>query len=148
MMLDVIEAIPGDAEFFLAEVDTPVAAYGGMAYRFKLANVRPDAKPVEPGVMAGWSRITRYEFRARVALRESQRFIVNGVAIAIGGFAGTAGTAFDAAQLASRDVNDDEQLAIEQGGIEIDPSHERFVQVALHGDSRGGDGAFMPGQPF
>jgi hypothetical protein len=83
-----------------------------------------------------------------VVLRESQRFIVNGVAIAVGGFAGIGGTAFDGAQLASRDASDDERLAIEQGSVEKDPSNDRFVQVALHGDPRGADGAFEPGHPF
>jgi hypothetical protein len=145
-MLDVIEAIPVDAEFFLIDIDTPVAVYGGKVYRYALGG--PVERPVKPSVMVAWSEIKRYEFRVRVAMRESKLFIVDGVAIAVGGFAGTIGTAFDAAQLASREVNDDEQLAIEQGGIEIDPSQERFVQVALHGDPRGSDGGFVSGQPF
>src|ERR1700682_2328270 len=99
-MLAVIEGIPPNATFFRAEVETPVAVYGGVAYRFKSANQPPDAKTVEPAALIGWTPITPYEFRVRIVTRESKLFIVNNVAIAIGGFAGTLGTAFDAAQLA------------------------------------------------
>jgi hypothetical protein len=147
-VLESIDNLPQDCAFFLAEADTPVAVHDRIAYRFKVANEPPEAKAVEPGIVARWSPITAYEFRVRVVLPQSQLFVVNGVAIALQGFAGAMGTAFDAAQQACRDVTDDERLAIEQGTVEKNPSNDRFVEVALHGDPRGGDGNFTPGMPF
>lgn len=130
-LIPVVVQMPADADLRLMDPGpVPVAIFGDEAHTFPGNGLDT---PVPLDYARQLDKIERVEFFTWLTLRGTKKFLIGGVPIAIGGYAGERGTAF--VSNGPRALTTPEREAIESGAANQVEDVE-FVSAMLRGASR------------
>jgi hypothetical protein len=127
-LIAAVAKIPVEADLRLLEPGpVPVAIYGGEAHVFPGSGADIT---IPLGDVRDLQKIDRVEFFARLMLHETTKFLIAGVPVAFGGYAGDRGTAFD--EHGPRALSPAERAAIESRHVPQVGAFE-FIEQLLRG---------------
>jgi len=130
-LIAVVAQMPADADLRLMEPGpVPIAIIGGEAHTFPGNGAD---SPIPLDYARQLDKIERAEFFTWLTLRGTRKFLIAGVPIAVGGYAGERGTAF--VREGPRALTSAEREAIESGATN-EVEDVDFVAAMLRGASR------------
>ena len=130
-LIAVVAQMPADADLRLMDPGpVPIAIFGGEAHTFPGGGA-DTLMPLDR--VRGLEKIERSEFFTWLTLRGTRKFLIAGVPIAVGGYAGERGTAFGRG--GPRALTPDERDAIESDRTD-EVEDAEFVTEMLRGTTR------------